>query len=321
MPSRVEHTQPCLRDISRNFGDILKRLGRASLRRRAVRRRDVRRRDVMITIVFSAVGLQLPTAGGIPLAVKIRAACEQLGIDGTGLTVSAALRACSKEVGIEQSGPLIAQTDYLVEQLGISFDASPPLVEEAGMESDEAPTSLSVHAVMSAPAMVHRFSQEDVPDEAVARAMACQFWAPNHKLKGSWRLLQLGPESRLAAAKLSAEQAPGKVESRFEALRHIPGCCAVVCKAFYEAGDRVEKEEQRALTAVHNLALGLSSQGLGVKWVTGAITENYELWELIRLEPNEEVVVGLLWYGWPAADGVRPVKDQTSVSDKLYQLP
>ena len=264
---------------------------------------------------------QLPTAGGVTLAVKIRAACEQLGIDGTGLTVSAALRACSREVGIEQSGPLIEQTDHLIEQLGISFDA--PLVEEeAGTESDEASTtSLSVHDVMSAPAMVHRFSEQDVPDEAVARAMACQFWAPNHKLKGSWRLLQLGPESRLAAAKLSAEQAAGKAESRFEALRHIPGCCVVVCKAFYAAEGRVEKEEQRALTAVHNLALGLSAEGLGVKWVTGGITEQYELWELIGLEPNEEVVVGLLWYGFPAADGVRPVKDQTSVSDKLCRLP
>ena len=285
----------------------------------------------MITMACSAVGLQLPTAtaggvtqlptaGGVTLAVKIRAACEQLGIDGTGLTVSAALRACSREVGIEQSGPLIEQTDHLIEQLGISFDAS--LVEEAGSESDEASTtSLSVHDVMSAPAMVHRFSEQDVPDEAVARAMACQFWAPNHKLKGSWRLLQLGPESRLAAAKLSAEQAAGKAESRFEALRHIPGCCAVVCKAFYAAEGRVEKEEQRALTAVHNLALGLSAEGLGVKWVTGGITEQYEFWELIGLEPNEEVVVGLLWYGFPAADGVRPVKDQTSVSDKLCRLP
>ena len=123
-------------------------------------------------------------------------------------------------MGIEQSGPLIEQTDHLIEQLGISFDAS--LVEEA--ESDEAPTSLSLHDVMSAPAMVHRLSEQDVPDDAVARTMACQFWAPNHKLKGSWRLVQLGPESRLAAAKLSAEQALGKAESRFEALRHIPGC-------------------------------------------------------------------------------------------------
>ena len=67
----------------------------------------------------------------------------------------------------------------------------------------------------------------------------------------------------------------------------------MVCKAFYAAEGRVEKEEQRALTTVHNIALGLSSEGLvGVKWVTGGITEHYELWELIGLEPNEEVVVG-----------------------------
>ena len=75
-------------------------------------------------------------------------------------------------MGIEQSGPLIEQTDHIIEQLGISFDAS--LVEEA--ESDEAPTSLSLHDMMSAPAIVvHRFSEQDVPDDAVARTMACQF--------------------------------------------------------------------------------------------------------------------------------------------------
>ena len=166
--------------------------------------------------------------------------------------------------------------------------------------------------------MVHKFSEKTVSEEVVARALACQFWAPNHKLKGSWRLVSLGPESRLTAARLSA-QAPGKAESRFEALRHVPGCFVVACKAYYME-DRVDKEEQRALLAVHNLALGLSSQGLGVKWVTGAISESYELWTLLGLEPNEEVVVGLLWHGWPAADGTRPVRDQTSASDKLTRL-
>lgn len=95
----------------------------------------------------------------------------------------------------------------------------------------------------------------------------------------------------------------------------------MVCKAFYESADRVEKEEQRALTAVHNLALGFTSQGLAVKWVTGATTENYELWELIGLEPNEEVVVGLLWYGWPDPEGIKPVRDWTAPMDKLSRLP
>ena len=123
---------------------------------------------------------------------------------------------------------------------------------------------------------------------------------------------------RLASA---AAQASGKAEARFQALKHLPGCLVVVCKAYYASDGRVDKEEQRALFAVHNLALGLASHGLGVKWVTGATTENYELWELIGLEPNEEVVVGLLWYGFPAEDGTRPVRDHASASDKLTRLP
>ena len=119
--------------------------------------------------------------------------------------------------------------------------------------------------------------------------------------------------------RLLPEQTPAKAEARFRALQHIPGCLVVVCKAFYATADRLDKEVQRTLLAVHNLALGLTAQGLGVKWVTGATTENYELWELIGLEPNEEVVVGLLWYGWPAE--LKPVRDHTGVSDKLCRLP
>ena len=85
----------------------------------------------------------------------------------------------------------------------------------------------------------------------------------------------------------------------------------------------MDRERERAQTAVHNVALGLSSEGLGVKWVTGAaVTENYELWELVSLEPNEEVLVGLLWFGWPAAaDGARPVRDGGTASERLTRLP
>ena len=118
-----------------------------------------------------------------------------------------------------------------------------------------------------------------------------------------------------------AGNAAKNAESRIRALQRLPGCLVVLCRAFYASAGRVDREQQRALTAVHNVALGLGVQGLAVKWVTGATTQNYELWELIGLEPNEEVVVGLLWYGWPAPDGARPIRDHTSVSDKLSRLP
>jgi nitroreductase len=305
----------------------------------------------MLHVVLAVVSLQLGLPG-VTVKTVLQTACRELGINYRAeMTVPAALKACNEAMGIDQHGSLIEQVDLLAEQLGLSFeDPSPQLavlsppedqvraaaegasagtcVPEdavAAATADGTPPAatqcLSVHEVMSALAMVHKFSAREVPDELVARAMECQFWAPNHKLKGSWRFLQLGPESRLAAAQLSAQQASGKTESRMQALERIPGCLVVVCGAFYQSDGRVEKEEQRTLTAVHNLALGLASQGLGVKWVTGACTENYELWELIELDPNKEVVVGLLWYGWPAVNGTRPVRDQATVQDKLFQLP
>ena len=65
---------------------------------------------------------------GPTLAVKVRAACAELGIDSS-LTVPVALKACNEAMGIEASGPLLAQADELVHQLGLAFD--PPLTQSA----------------------------------------------------------------------------------------------------------------------------------------------------------------------------------------------
>ena len=59
--------------------------------------------------------------------------------------------------------------------------------------------------------------------EDLAQALACQFWAPNHKLKGSWRFVQLGHVSRMAVAGLNAGQSIGrKAQARLEELQHLP---------------------------------------------------------------------------------------------------
>ena len=111
-----------------------------------------------------------------------------------------------------------------------------------------------------------------------------------------------------------------RAESRSRALERMPGCIVVLCQAYFAEDGRMEKEQQRALTAVHNVALGFVAQGVGVKWMSGATTQNYELWELVGLDPNEEVVVGLLWYGWPVTGGTKPIRDATSPVDKLSRL-
>jgi hypothetical protein len=111
----------------------------------------------MLALVLAAAGLQAGLSGPT-LAVRIAAACEQLEVDATGLTAPAALRACHEALGTEPRGPLLAQADVLAEQLGLSFEreAAVRRVDASGAQ----PAAPSVHAVMSAPVMVHRFSDE-----------------------------------------------------------------------------------------------------------------------------------------------------------------
>lgn len=59
---------------------------------------------------------------GPTLAEKLRAVCEQLGVDAS-MPIPAALKACNEAMGIAGSGPLLAQADELVAQLGLSFGA------------------------------------------------------------------------------------------------------------------------------------------------------------------------------------------------------
>lgn len=70
-----------------------------------------------------------PRMGEIPrptLAEKINAACTELAVEDESLTLSEALLACNEALGIKGSGPLLAQADELVSQLGINL--APPAV-------------------------------------------------------------------------------------------------------------------------------------------------------------------------------------------------
>ena len=96
----------------------------------------------MAAIVFTLAAAAL--VAGPSLAVKVRAACEQLGIAEGGLTVPAALKACNAAVGIEASGPLLAQADELVHQLGISIGT---LVPQPAPAAPAAPSKADLAAL------------------------------------------------------------------------------------------------------------------------------------------------------------------------------
>ena len=75
----------------------------------------------MLTLALIApVGLHLGLAG-ITLAVKLRTACRELGVDST-MPIHEQLKACNEAMGLQPSGTLLAQADELAVQLGLTFD-------------------------------------------------------------------------------------------------------------------------------------------------------------------------------------------------------
>jgi hypothetical protein len=64
--------------------------------------------------------------------------------------------------------------------------------------------------------------------------------------------------------------------------------------------------------------LYLWKAGVGSKWTTGDITRDERFFDLLSIDPDNEFVVGLLWYGYPK---ITPEQKRKGLDDVLTELP
>lgn len=173
------------------------------------------------------------------------------------------------------------------------------------MTPDDLPSPDAVARLIRSRRTVHLFEPEPVPEAVVLRALDLARWAPNHRLTEPWRFVLLGPETARAVADLNAEMVTERRgasagEAKRVRWRAIPGWLVVTCRT---SEDAVREREDYAACccAVQNLQLYLWSEGVGVKWTTGPVTRTARFYDLLGLDAERERVVGLLWYGRPAA--------------------
>lgn len=152
---------------------------------------------------------------------------------------------------------------------------------------------------------IHRFHPEPVPSrEDILAAIDVARWAPNHHLTEPWRFYALGPETIERIARYNAElyaERRGEQAGRakYERWSKIPGWIVVTCRRSDD--ERRQREDYAACCcAVHNFQLYLWTRGIGVKWTTGAVTQTDRFFEIVDVDPAEEMLVGLVWYGYAA---------------------
>lgn len=151
---------------------------------------------------------------------------------------------------------------------------------------------------------INLFKPDDVPQDIVRNAIEVARWAPNHKKTEPWHFSLLGPQS-LARVKalitdIKSEGQDANVRKSVAArLDAIPGWLVLSCDS---SSDRVTQMEDLAACAcaAQNMMLILWRAGVGVKWTTGKVIRDPRFFDIVEVDINEQTMVGLFWYGYPA---------------------
>ena len=182
--------------------------------------------------------------------------------------------------------------------------------------------SLSVAEVIRQRRTIHLFRPEVPPFEVIREAVGLACWAPNHHVTEPWRFTHLGPQTAAAVVDLNARLVALKTsEAAGEAKRKqwstVPGWLVVSC---LRSDDPTRETEDYAACccAIQNFSLALWSQGIGVKWTTGKVTRDPEFLRLTGIDPAQQRVVGMLWYGYPAEV---PTQQRQPIDSVLLQRP
>jgi nitroreductase len=190
------------------------------------------------------------------------------------------------------------------------------------VQKDQLPKFRTIAELIRSRRTIHDFQPQLPSPEIVLKGIELARWAPNHFLTEPWHFYLLGAETADAIARLNADMIARKkgqqaAETKLEKWRSIPGWIAVTCD---KSDDPIRTREDYAACccAIQNFSLYLWSEGVGVKWTTGAVIRNPDFYDLIWVDPELETVVGLLWYGYPAEVPQPPRKP---VEQILVELP
>lgn len=180
----------------------------------------------------------------------------------------------------------------------------------------------TVAALLRSRRTIHLFEPDLPPRAKLLDALDLARWAPNHRLTEPWRFYLLGRTTAEALAHLNAEIVAEKrgskaAQAKLARWLSIPGWLVVTARI--DEDPLVTQENYAACCcAVQNMQLYLWSEGIGMKWGTGKVTRHPRFFDLLGIDSAREKIVGLFWYGYPAAV---PQSQRKPVVDLIAELP
>lgn len=170
---------------------------------------------------------------------------------------------------------------------------------------------MSIVEIIRSRRTIFDFKPEVVPREKIAQIMESAVWAPNHKLTEPWRFIVVNGQAKEQLADIYRQIQMKKTKSNdpdilakasrigYKKLMSKPTIIGMVCK---KSMDPVQAREDYAATccAIQNISLAAWEEGVGMQWSTSALTWHPETLKLLRINPDEEEIIGFLYTGYPA---------------------
>ena len=114
-------------------------------------------------------------------------------------------------------------------------------------------------------------------------------------LRRRWRFYTAGPATK---AKLC-----GLNEDKRKMAEAVPEWLIVTCASEHDLAEKLGLEDHAACAcAVQNFMLSLAGEGIGSKWMTGALGAAPEDVMAAVGAGEGEKLIGAIWYGYPAKD-------------------
>jgi nitroreductase len=161
------------------------------------------------------------------------------------------------------------------------------------------------------------YLKQAVDRKLILDAIEVARWAPNHHLTEPWHFYVLGSQKIQACVDLTrivvTETKDAKMgEFKAESAAANPGWLVVTCQ---KSSDELLQREDYAscACAIQNLMLYLSEAGVATKWATGPITRDARFYELLGVDSDSALVVGIIWYGYPRITPAQVRKDVSEI--------
>ena len=134
------------------------------------------------------------------------------------------------------------------------------------------------------------------PEHIIHQALQAAIRAPNHFLTEPWRFRMLGEASRNGLASMN--------ESKRNIFKQTPHMMLVTMhwgeNSTLEWNKKSLEDHCAVSCAIQNFMLSLASEGIGSKWMTGALgIDPSAILDLCNVSEDQEHFMGVIFFGMP----------------------